>query len=86
MGRSIVFCPQFLNILFRRSYVNSVIENGREEEMRNREKRGGGYLHRQTECAQGTTVGVMEEEASSALSLSLQVAVVSEAGNEMKVK
>ena len=37
---------------------------------------------------QGMTFDVMEEEASSALSfsLSLRVAVVSEARNEMKVK
>ena len=42
------------------------------------------------ERTQGMTIGVMEEEASSALSLSLslsfRVAVVSEARNEMKVK
>ena len=37
---------------------------------------------------QGMTIDVMEEEASSVLSfsLSLRVAVVSEARNEMKVK
>ena len=38
------------------------------------------------ERTQGMTIGVMEEEASSAHSLSLRVVVMSEAGNEMKVK